>query len=563
MKVDLILWKQAEDVDHPAANWQLGQTYVLAPEVRSAANALDGIIAQTVADFVLFWDEGLSLPDGESVLRLCNEKADVIHAGLKMGMAGLPSGADYVGGACMLNVDPATDTRASSWRLSLKATLARVEALKVLGHIDRAFKTLDGAGLEMGYRMLERGAILIHSPELVKEAPKVKPGASITERDMYLFFIRNRRWFWAPYVFVRRVLNQLRPIRETIAVLSAYMSARRTKPPIAAGIVLTRDTSEEVEAEPKVSVMIPTLNRYDHLRRCLECLSKQTIKPYEIICADQTPEKKRSEAPYKEFPDLPIITIFFESRGQWTARNAALRRATGDYLLFFDDDITFNDDLIEQHLRGLSRYGADVSVGLVDARRGHPLPDHFLYFRQSENFPSGNSLAKSSAVRRAGSFDLNFDGSDCGDLDFAMRLYLTGAVMLHNPEAGVIHHLAHSGGMREFGVHTIVNEAPISRLLNTDVPSRTSIYRFLKHFSETQVREGLTLSFLLQFKVRGFFGRSSFWLKLIRVPAVVSQIPSIILRMRRNLAAARELLQSAEAQRTLVRIRSENRTERR
>jgi len=551
-KVDLVLWQHDENVGYPAEEWQLGDVHDLAPEVQSAAMALDSIIPQTKADFILFWDERLGPPDQEKVLRLSCEKADIIHAGLRLGTAGLPPGVDYVHALGMLNLDPPPDIRATSWRLSPKATLARVESLRVLGHIDRAFQTLDGAALEMGYRMLQRGAILIHAPELLREEPGVASHASVTGHDAYLFFIRNHKWFWAPYVFARRILSHFRLLSETSAYLSARRAARRVKAPVGPSRKLTRDANEEIAANPKVSVVIPTLNRYPFLRNCFECLSKQTIMPYEVICADQTPEEKRSEAPYKEFPQLPIITIFFDSPGLWKARNAAVKRATGDYILFFDDDITFREDLIEQHLRGLAGYGADVSRGLVDARRGHPLPGDFLCFRHTDNFDTCNTLARATSIRTAGRFDLNFEGADYGDMDFGMRLYLTGSVMLHNPDARVIHHVAPVGGLREYDVHTIRHRRAASRLLNTDVPSRTSIYRFLKYYPETQVREGLILSFLLQSKVRAFYEQESVWLRVLRVPAVFLQIPSILLRMRRNLVAARQLLHSAEARKNML-----------
>ena len=384
--VDLVLWQWDKSAPKPTEQRRLGEVHVLAPDVQPAASALDTIVVETDADFILFWDDRLPPPDQNMVLRLCNDKADIIHAGLKLGTAGLPHGVDYCHALGMLNLDPSPEIRATSWRLSLKATLARVQALRVLGYIDRAFQTLDGAGLEMGYRMLQRGAILIHAPELLSEAPEAASGVSLSGRDAYLFFMRNHKWLWAPYVFAMRTLKRFRPMSEAGAYFSARRAARRTQPPVVPGTKLTRDVTEELEPEPKVSVVIPTLNRYEHLRRCLKCLSEQTIAPYEVICADQTPEAKRPESPYKEFPELPVITIFFDSPGLWKARNAAVKKATGDYILFFDDDITFGNDLIEEHLRGLARYGADVSRGLVDARRGRPLPGHFLHFRHTHEY---------------------------------------------------------------------------------------------------------------------------------------------------------------------------------
>lgn len=65
---------------------------------------------------------------------------------------------------------------------------------------------------------------------------------------------------------------------------------------------------------PKVSIIIPTLQRADSLNECLLSLEGQTFRDYEII----------------------LVT----EEGELAAlRNAGARRARGTYLLFIDDDV--------------------------------------------------------------------------------------------------------------------------------------------------------------------------------------------------------------------------------
>ena len=54
----------------------------------------------------------------------------------------------------------------------------------------------------------------------------------------------------------------------------------------------------EFPANPKISIIIPTVNRYPYLWEFLSQLRTQTIAPYEIIVVDQTPEISRNR-PWK------------------------------------------------------------------------------------------------------------------------------------------------------------------------------------------------------------------------------------------------------------------------
>lgn len=112
----------------------------------------------------------------------------------------------------------------------------------------------------------------------------------------------------------------------------------------------------------RVSVIIPTFNRRALLERTLPTVLDQTFPAgeYEVIVVvdgstDGTAEALRSLSSPVRFRVLEQF-----NRGQAAARNAGLSVATGDLVLFLDDDLFCERDLIAEHVA--ARSGADDLV---------------------------------------------------------------------------------------------------------------------------------------------------------------------------------------------------------
>lgn len=87
------------------------------------------------------------------------------------------------------------------------------------------------------------------------------------------------------------------------------------------------------------SIIVPVYNRCDEVEKLLESLSAQTVKPFELVIVEDG-SKERCEhllARYRSF--FPIHYYYKENEGRCVARNYAMERAGGDYLLFFDSDV--------------------------------------------------------------------------------------------------------------------------------------------------------------------------------------------------------------------------------
>ena len=96
----------------------------------------------------------------------------------------------------------------------------------------------------------------------------------------------------------------------------------------------------------KLSIIICTKNRLGDLIMCINSLRQQTIVPYEIIIVDVSTdnliEKFISESLFFNFVYLR------QKYGYLThARNIGIRKATGDIILFLDDDVILHQDYLE------------------------------------------------------------------------------------------------------------------------------------------------------------------------------------------------------------------------
>ena len=267
--------------------------------------------------------------------------------------------------------------------------------------------------------------------------------------DNYRFV---RKYFpakWAGYVLLMRLLKGVNPFAEVSAFFKTRKIARESffvdKPE--QHDFLTAPMREDL-ANAKVSVIIPTLNRYTYLRDVFADLEKQTHQHFEVLVCDQS---EPFDASCYEGWSFEMHVIRQEEKALWKARNACLAKATGDLILLFDDDSRVDPDWILNHIRCLSYFNADISAGVTDTIVGHGLSKKESYFHYSDVFDTGNALVKRQVFEKVGLFDRQFEKQRMGDGEFGLRAYLGGFPSISNPFAKRIHLKVETGGLRHFG----------------------------------------------------------------------------------------------------------------
>ncbi len=114
---------------------------------------------------------------------------------------------------------------------------------------------------------------------------------------------------------------------------------------------------------PKVSVVIPVYNVEKYLDKCLETITAQTYRNYELILVDDGSKDSSGSIcdRYKqEHPET--IVIHQKNMGLSGARNSGVKVSSGKYITFIDSDDFVANNYIEFLMNLIKEFDADVSV---------------------------------------------------------------------------------------------------------------------------------------------------------------------------------------------------------
>lgn len=143
----------------------------------------------------------------------------------------------------------------------------------------------------------------------------------------------------------------------------------------------------------KVSVIIPTYNRFKYLLNTIESVKNQTYKNLEIIIVnDASSEKSYYDYDWK---DIIIIHANPSSREKFNRpapgyiRNIGIEKATGKYIAFCDDDDIWLPGKLEHQIREMKESGCKISstegycgAGIYDKSIKYPLYNNEYWYNK-------------------------------------------------------------------------------------------------------------------------------------------------------------------------------------
>jgi len=179
---------------------------------------------------------------------------------------------------------------------------------------------------------------------------------------------------------------------------------------------------------PFFSIVIPCYERPDDLRRCLTSLAKDAQDPcpdYEIIVTDDSKSEKCRTLVENEFPEVSWGTG--KQNGPAGNRNAGVKRAKGDWIIFLDDDCVAQDGFLNAYADAIhSNPQVKVLEGRIFAERprrswaeGCPENEHGGMFWTS------NLCVEKNLFKLLNGFDETFEVA-FEDVDFAYRFRKLG-----------------------------------------------------------------------------------------------------------------------------------------
>lgn len=214
----------------------------------------------------------------------------------------------------------------------------------------------------------------------------------------------------------------------------------------------------------KLTVAIPSYGREQVLIDSIASLLVLSADSWELLLVDQTPAHD---------PAVEQQLQVWQSRGQlrWIrlshpsiteAMNHALQEASGDRVLFLDDDIIPDPELLQAHQIAAAKHRGALIAGRVlqPWHQGRPDPSDYPFRFNSlkpvalSQFMGGNFSLPRVAALNLGGFDQNFvKVAYRFEAEFAYRWLNAGHEIYYDPKA-LIHHLrAERGGTRSYGQH--------------------------------------------------------------------------------------------------------------
>lgn len=103
----------------------------------------------------------------------------------------------------------------------------------------------------------------------------------------------------------------------------------------------------------KISVIIPTYNRIFFLKRSIDSVLEQSLKPYEVIIVDDGSSDGTSTMIKKNYPKINLICQ--ENKGVSAARNIGIRASSGDWVCFLDSDDEWKKNKLSEQMLAIKK----------------------------------------------------------------------------------------------------------------------------------------------------------------------------------------------------------------
>lgn len=112
---------------------------------------------------------------------------------------------------------------------------------------------------------------------------------------------------------------------------------------------------------PAISIIIPVYNVEKYLRRCLDSVLNQTFQDWQAICVnDGSPDNSAAILDEYAKRDSRFVVVTKQNGGLSDARNAGMKKATGDYIMYLDSDDFIHPQTMEIAYSLALRDGSDI-----------------------------------------------------------------------------------------------------------------------------------------------------------------------------------------------------------
>jgi GT2 family glycosyltransferase len=200
---------------------------------------------------------------------------------------------------------------------------------------------------------------------------------------------------------------------------------------------------------PLISVVIPPCRRPDELLACVERIRAPSAAAgvgFEVIVSDDAGDADLAQGLAGRQPQVRWIAG--PARGPAANRNNGAARATGEWLVFTDDDCLPQDGWLAAYVDAMNRNpGCEVFEGRTRADRARQsLDEHAPLNEDGGCLWSCNLAISRQLFERIGGFDERFPYATMEDVELQHRILAAGEAIVFVDKALVIHPYRRLGG---------------------------------------------------------------------------------------------------------------------
>ncbi len=224
----------------------------------------------------------------------------------------------------------------------------------------------------------------------------------------------------------------------------------------------------EIIGKPKVAIIIPTKNKVQLLKKCIESIENKTdYKNYEIIIVDNNSNDIETLEYLKSISNKNRVLKYTDQFNFSDLNNWAAGHTDAEHLLFLNNDIEI---ISNEWLTGMLEHSQRKEIGAVGARQihsdntiqhagivlgvpkiivgcafwGHPAnqPTYFWYGESIRNVSAVAAscmMVRRDVFNEVGGFDSNF-AINHGDIDLCLRIRERGYFIVYTPYALLYHY---------------------------------------------------------------------------------------------------------------------------
>ena len=336
------------------------------------------------------------------------------------------------------------EVRYATWQTSSQVGAIQASVLKACKLDLKVENNFDYFLHSFAKRAIVHGLLCYSEPKLLKgkSIEESVPKESLSQ--LFKFTKQHYRTRWIFLLFFNLLLFEKRfPL---MPLVTSLFNKKRSFNPERLNQISLISTKSIIE-KGTIDVLIPTIGRKQYLLDVLNHLASQTHLPTNVIIIEQNPlEESVSELDFIQNNTWPfaIKHHFTHQSGACNARNIGLDLIESEFCFLADDDIVFENNLLEKAMESFRSTGNEVFLVACHLKTQiieRQTPKQFTVFG------AGHAFVKSSCLKGL-RFNMGYEFGFGEDNDFGMQLRQRGFDILYISTSNILHLKAPMGGFR-------------------------------------------------------------------------------------------------------------------